>query len=107
MLVKNPFRALSVFVVLLFGGSLLWAKTRDPFERMWFTVKTPYHGRAKCVAVLPKTAARPLPVVIYLHDSGGSMLGSGNELRQMAELGLATVGIEYSQTNEVAVRATP
>ena len=37
LLVKNPFRALSVFVVLLFGGSLLWAKTRDPFERMWFT----------------------------------------------------------------------
>lgn len=96
---------LSVLALLLFGGALLWAKARDPFDRSWFTVKTPRHGRAKCVAVLPKTAAKPLPVVVYLHGSGGSLLGSGNELRQMAEMGLAVVALEYNQTNEAAFEA--
>ena len=96
---------LAVLVGLLFAGALFWAKSRDPFERIWFMVKAPGHGKAKCLAVLPKMAARPLPVVIYLHGSGGSLPGSGNELRQLAELGLAAVGIEYNQTNELAFEA--
>jgi predicted esterase len=94
-----------VLAGLLLGGTLLWARARDPFDRIWFTVRTPDHGKAKCVAVLPKTAAKPLPVIIYLHGAGGSLLGSGNDLRQMAEMGLATVGIEYNQTNETAFEA--
>ncbi len=104
-LVKNPMGVLSVLALLLFGGALLWAKARDPFDRIWFTVKTPDHGKAKCVAVLPKTAAKPLPVIVYLHGSGGSLLGSGNELRQMAEMGIAVVAIEYHQTNDVVFEA--
>ena len=39
-------------------------------------------------------------MVIYLHGSGGSLIGTGNELRQMAEMGLAAVGMEYCKTNE-------
>lgn len=104
-LVRKPMGVLSVLALLLFGGALLWTRARDPFDRIWFTVKTPGHGKAKSVAVLPKTAAKPLPVIVYMHGSGGSLLGSGNELRQMAEMGLAVVALEYNQTNEAAFEA--
>jgi dienelactone hydrolase len=95
----------AVFLALLFAGALFWAAGRDPFQRIWFKVKAPGQENAQCIAVLPKMAARPLPVVVYLHGSGGSLLGSGNELRQMAEMGLAAVGVEYCQTNEAVFEA--
>ena len=50
-------------------------------------------------------ASRPLPLIIYMHGFGGSLLTSGNEIRQMAEMGLATLGVEYNQTNEAAFEA--
>jgi predicted esterase len=89
---------LSVFSFLLFL-SVFWAKARDPFQRVEFTLRTASGAKAKGVAVLPKPVGR-LPVVIYLHGSGGSVLGTGNELRQVAELGLAAVGLDYNQTNQ-------
>ena len=96
---------LGILLALIFFGALFWAKGRDPFQRIWSKVKTENHGKAECIAVLPKTAKRPLPVVVYLHGSGGHLLGSGNELRQMAEMGVAAVGMEYSQTNNEAFEA--
>ena len=75
------------------------------FRRAWFTVRTPGQGKAQCVAILPKMAVRPLPVVVWLHGSGGSVTGSGNEMRQMAEMGLAVVGMDYCQTNETVFEA--
>ncbi|MCW5555308.1 MAG: hypothetical protein KIS67_24495 [Verrucomicrobiae bacterium] len=104
-LVSHPVWALVLLAALGFGGSLAWAKARDPFDRIWFMVKTPEHGQTRGVAVLPKNAAKPLPVVLYLHGAGGSLRRSGNELRQMAELGLAVVGLEYDQTNMAAFDA--
>ena len=95
----------SVLLALLFLGALFWAKGRDPFQRIWFKVNAPGQGKAQCIAVLPKMAPRPLPVVVYLHGSGGTLLHSGNELRQIAEMGLAAVGIEYCQTNEAVFEA--
>ena len=82
-------------------GALLWAKWQDPFSRKWFTLKTAGHGRVKCVVILPKPM-RQYPVVVYAHGSGGTLMNDGNDLRQMAELGLATVSLEYNQTNEAA-----
>jgi len=103
---KVGFRAwLAILLGLLFFGALFWAKGRDPFERVRFTVKTLDHGKAKGVAVLPKTATWPLPVVIYLRGSDGSVAGSGNELRWMAEMGLAAVGMEFNETNGAAFEA--
>jgi hypothetical protein len=87
--------------VLLFFGALFWAKAQDPFSRKWFTLRTADHGSVKCVAVLPKSI-RPCPVVVYAHGSGGSLMSDGNNLRQMVELGLAVVSLEYDQTNEAA-----
>ena len=77
-----------VLVLLLFLGALFWAKEQDPFSRKWFTLKTADHGSVKCVAVLPKPM-RQYPVIIYAHGSGGTLMNDGNDLRQMAELGLA------------------
>jgi hypothetical protein len=91
---------LSVGLVLLFLGALGWARGRDPFQRVWFSVKVSGQGNARCVAVLPKSAPRPYPVVVYLHGSGASLRGIGNDLRQMAELGLAAVGMDYCHTND-------
>lgn len=99
-----------LFLALAFVGSMIWAKSRDPFERIWFNVKTAHYGKVKGVAVLPvgvkeaelrsQNLATGLPVVFYVYGSGGSLINSGNELRQLAELGMAAVAIEYNQTNE-------
>ncbi len=87
---------------------MIWAKSRDPFGRIWFTVRTAHYGKVKGVAVLPvrKSAVADrtlqLPVVFYVYGSGGSLLNSGNELRQLAELGMAAVAIEYNQNDQAA-----
>lgn len=92
---------LCVAVVLLLGFvlAILWAEKRDPFERLEFTLKTASGGNVKGLAILPRPVARH-PVVVSLHGAGGSVLGSGKELRQFAELGLAGVGFDYCQTNQ-------
>jgi len=95
-------RRLGCCSLLLAGlvAAMLWAKARDPFERIEFTAGTG-SGRVNGIAVLPKPVARH-PTVVYLYGSGGSLLGSGRELRQLAELGLAAVGIEYNQRDQAA-----
>jgi predicted esterase len=90
--------------ILLFLGALGWARERDPFVRKWFTLKTSDRASVKCVAVLPKPMRR-YPVVIYAHGAGEDLLKDGVGLRQMAELGLASVGFEYNKTNEMAFDA--
>ncbi len=87
-----------VLAILLFLGALFWARQQDPFFRKWFTLKTADHVPFKCVAVLPKPL-RPRPVIIYAHGAGGTLMNDGNDVRQMAELGLSVVSLEYNQTN--------
>ena len=94
-----------MLVILLFLGALFWAKGRDPFQRRWFNVKPEGFPKAECIAVLPKMVKGPLPVVIFLHGSGASLLGVGNDLRLISEMGLAAVGMEYDQTNSAAFEA--
>lgn len=89
------------WIILLFFGALLWAKARDPFSRQWLTLKTADGSFFKYVAVLPKPM-RQYPVIIYAHGHNGALINDGKDLRQMAELGLAVVSLEYSQTNEAA-----
>jgi hypothetical protein len=87
-----------ILTILVFLGVMFWAKQQDPFSRKWFTLKTADHHVYPCVAVLPKPQGRH-PVIIYMHGSGGSLMTDGFELRQMAELGMAVVSLEYDQTN--------
>jgi dienelactone hydrolase len=112
---KFPFCALCAFLrpvtdfvpvlaILLFLGALFWAREQDPFSRNWFTLKTADGNAFKCVSVLPKPV-RQCPVIVYAHGSGGSLMNDGYDLRQMAEMGLAVVSLEYNQTNEVAFNA--
>jgi len=105
MKVFNSFQstktALGITLVLLFFGALFWAKEQDPFSRQWFALKTTNHNSFRCVAVLPKPM-RKYPIIVYVHDWNGNLMNDGNDLRQMAELGLAVVSIEYNQTNEAA-----
>jgi predicted esterase len=88
-----------VFIVLVFFGALLWSREQDPFFRNWFTLKTIKGESVRCVVVLPKPI-RHYPIVIFAHDSGGTVMNDGKNLRQMAELGLASVSFEYNQSNE-------
>ncbi|MGO8931298.1 MAG: alpha/beta hydrolase family protein [Limisphaerales bacterium] len=101
----SPGRFVAGLLALLFAGALFWAAGRDPFQRVWFTIKVHGQGKTECVAVVPKSSLKSKvsslksgggrwPVVVYLHGSGGSLLGDGSELRQMAEMGLAVVGVE-------------
>ena len=101
VLLRPFFGFVPLLVILLFLGALFWAKEQDPFSRKWFTLKTADHSSFKCAAVLPKPM-RQHTVVIYAHGSGGSLMNDGNDLRQMAELGLAVVSLEYNQTNDAA-----
>lgn len=84
--------------VLLFTA-LLWAKSRDPFHREWWSLQIPTVGEFSVSAVMPDRGG-PFPVVVWCHGSGGSLAGDGETLRQFASLGLAAVGVEYSKTNQ-------
>jgi dienelactone hydrolase len=100
----SPLWSVPIFVILLFYGAMFWAKWQDPFIRNWFTLKTADYHYFKCVTVLPKPIRR-LPVVVYAHGFRGSLMDDGFELRQLAELGLAVVSLEYDQTNEAGFPA--
>jgi len=86
---------------LCFLLAMAWVKHRDPFRRIEFSLQTPHYGKVKAIAVLPKPDAR-YPIVIYVHGWSDSLMKDGKHLRQIAELGLAAVGIEYDQTNAAA-----
>jgi len=90
---------LPLLLLMGFIAAMMWAKARDPFRRVEFSLRTASGGKVRGIAVLQKPVGKH-PVVIYLHGAGGSLLGTGNELRQVAELGLAAVGLEYCQTNQ-------
>jgi acetyl esterase/lipase len=79
---------------------LVWARGRDAFDRDWFALRTAEGARLVCVLVKSKVSFRPgAPAVIYCHGSGGTLAGSGNDIRQIAETGCAVLAIEYNQTN--------
>lgn len=92
---------LGLFLALALIGSVVWAKSRDPFERIWFTIETPQGTKLKGVAVLPKPVRRR-PMILYFYGSGGNLINSGTTLRQLAELGMTAVAIEYDRTDHSA-----
>lgn len=92
-------RCLVVFALAVaFFGVMFWAHSIDSFQRIEFKLagsgKESVHG----IAILPKLM-RSCPVIVYLHGSGQDLMSDGGPLRQLAELGIAAVGIEYNQNN--------
>ncbi len=94
-----PLWSVPFFVLLLFLGAMFWAKSQDSFSRKWFALKTADGHFVKCVAVFPKPMRR-YPVLIYAHGAGDNLMNDGNDLRQMAELGMAAVDFEYDKTDK-------
>jgi len=91
-------------VVLGFIGTMVWANSRNPFERIEFTLHLPGGQSFKGMALLPKPL-RPRTVVVFLHGLNGSLSKDGESLRQLAELGVAAVGLDYNQSNQAAFDA--
>jgi hypothetical protein len=87
-----------LFLAFVFLTALFWAHARDPFRRVQFSLKT-QHGKVQGVAILPRSAP-PRPIVIFFHGAGGGLVQSGLELKQLAELNLGVVDVDYDQTNE-------
>lgn len=89
-----------VFALAAFAGALFWARSVDPLKREELRLRCS-GGEIRGIAVLPKPV-RPCPVVIYLHGLGDTLIGDGVLLRELAELGLVAIGLEYNQTNALA-----
>ncbi len=90
----------ALIVALCLVLALVWAHWRDPFARDWFRLRTADGARFDCVLVKAKASFRPgAPAVIYCHGSGGTLAGSGQDIRQLAETGCAVLAIEFNQTN--------
>ena len=61
-----------------------------------------FESTADAWGVTPRSPDARLPVIVFLHGSGGSLRGDGKVLRRVAEAGFAGVGMEYSQRNSAA-----
>lgn len=85
-------------------AGMVWATNRMPHRVVDFQLRSGSGRENAGAAVLPKGAEK-LPVVIYLHGSGDSLERSTGALRQFAELGMATVCMDYTQTNSAAFTA--
>jgi dienelactone hydrolase len=100
--IRHQFSSLGLLCLLVafaFIVALFWAKNRDPFTRIEFSLKTPQASETKGIVVMPKPSAR-FPVVVYLYGSGGSLPMCGTVLRQIAELGCAAVAINFDQKDQ-------
>lgn len=86
-----------VLGIVVFLSALLWAKHRDPFRRIHLSVETPV-GSVAAVVFLPKPVSTH-PVVFFLNDSQQDGW-SGLRLRQIAEMGVAAVGVEYTKEHQ-------
>jgi pimeloyl-ACP methyl ester carboxylesterase len=97
---RLTFRAwLLVFLMLAFGCGMFWSVSRDPFTRVEISLCPSTAKELEAMAVLPKPVGCR-PVVYFFYGSNGSLLRSGNELRRLAELGFAAVGMEYDQASQ-------
>src|SRR5437660_11223330 len=90
----------SALIVMGFVCALLWAKAEDPFVRKLLSIRVGGHEDVKGVGYFTKPVSRR-PAAIYVPDAG---TGRGDwtalRLRQLAELGVAAVGIECDATNQ-------
>jgi hypothetical protein len=90
----KPFSSVLAAVCLCFVTAMLWANARDPFQRLEFSLLNHRGQRVKGVVVRPRPL-RAYPVVVYLPGLGNSLDEAGDDLRRIAEMNMAAVGLEY------------
>jgi acetyl esterase/lipase len=98
-ILAQPRHIAALSLCLTFLTALLWARARDPFRRISFSVRSPSGQQTEAMAVLPNREGQ-FPVIIFLHGSGGSVLANGNSVRLIAEIGCAAVTFDYDQSNQ-------
>lgn len=97
---QPPQFSATLFVLVSFACALVWASAKDPFQRISFSLSIASGRTLEGIAVLAKPLSER-PVIIYLHDASEDLVKSRAQLRQLAELDLAAVGIEYNKTNQM------
>ncbi len=98
---QPPKFSVPVAIIVTFACALFWANAKDPFTRIHFSLRSAGGEKTPGMVFLSKPLSKR-PVVLYLYDSRENLQRSGLRLRQLAELGMAAVGIEYNQTNQTA-----
>jgi dienelactone hydrolase len=88
-------------MAMLLSAAVAWAVSRQSVRFVDFALRPAGSRAVPAVALLPKGMEK-LPVVVYLHGSGDSLERSTGALRQFAELGMAAVCMDYTQTNAAA-----
>ena len=86
-----------MLLALTLFGSILWARSKDPFFRSEFRLDLPQGGHLRGMAI--RRYGGKQPVLIYFHDTGGSWVSDGNVLRQFAKFGIAAISVDYDEQN--------
>ena len=76
-------RSVFLFIVITLLIALGWAKARDPFRRIEFSIKTESDGRVKGAAVLPKSSGRRFRLARNTMESFRSLESATNRTRQL------------------------
>lgn len=90
-----------LLIALVFYCAMVWAKERDPFQRVSFRLDAPATKQCNGIVVSPKPAAQ-YPQVVYLYEAGNSLLNSGHQLRLIAKSGFNAASFEYDKESQPA-----
>lgn len=89
----------SLFFLLLLCAGYLYGVFSRTFRFYTTSVGSDTEYETEAWALVPTDRQGPVPVIVYLHGSGGSLQRSGQTLRTIVDQGYAAVGIEYSKRN--------
>jgi dienelactone hydrolase len=90
-----------LLIVLAFYCAMVWAKERDPFQRVSFRLNASATKQCHGIVVSPKPAAQ-YPLAMYLYGAESSLLNSGRQLRLIAKSGFDAASFEYDKESQPA-----
>ena len=88
-----------LLITIVFYCAMVWARERDPFQRVSFRLDAPATKQCNGIVVSPKPAAQ-YPLAVYLYGAGSSLLDSGHQLRLIAKSGFDAASFEYDKENQ-------
>jgi hypothetical protein len=89
-----------LLITVVFYCAMIWAKERDPFQRVSFRPDAPATKQCNGIMVSPKPAAQ-YPLAVYLYGAGSSLLDSGHQLRLIAKCGFNAASFEYYEESQL------